>query len=397
MSNETLSHLQEAAYFFVFNFIELTVLFLGVSFLVEIINLFINPSKVQKVLSSNKGGYLIASSLGSLTPFCSCSTIPLTLGLLKAKAAFGPIMTFLFTSPLLNPIVIAVFWSAFGYEVTLIYGLIAFFVSIFAGFTLEKLGFERFIKKEIFASDEASSCATGSCGIKKPEPVKTSCCDTAKPKVTMSFSATVPQSSCCDSTPKKEEKSSCCDTTPKVQNSSSCCSSTPVKEETSCCSSEPKAEESSCCGTEPKEEKKSKWKQISDKTLMKKTWKQFLSFAPYIAIGIGIGAFVHGFVPKELLTEYAGSDNPFAVPLSALIGVPLYIRAEAMVGLAPALLDKGVSMGSILALTVAGAGASLPEMIMLKKIFKLPIMIFFVISVFTMAIGCGFLVNLYFS
>lgn len=83
------------------------------------------------------------------------------------------------------------------------------------------------------------------------------------------------------------------------------------------------------------------------------------------------------------------------MPISALVGVPLYIRAESMVGLAPALLDKGVSMGSILALTIAGAGASLPEMIMLKKIFKLPIMIFFILSVFTMAIGCGFLVNLY--
>lgn len=376
MTESFLEHLSQAGYFFVYGFIELAVLFLGVSFLVEIINLFINPTKVQKVLSSNKGGYLISSALGSLTPFCSCSTIPVTLGLLKAKAAFGPIMTFLFTSPLLNPIIIAVFWSAFGYEVTLIYGFIAFFVSMLAGFTLDKLGFEKFIKKEIFAADEA--------------PV-----------------------SCCDSAPKKEEakETSCCAPAPKAENSSCC---TPVEPVTSssCCGSEPKpaftnirpknVSESSCCDStsatvETSAKKTSKWKQISDKTLMKKTWKQFLSFAPYIAIGIGIGAFVHGFVPQEWLTKYASAENPFAVPVSALVGVPLYIRAESMVGLAPALLDKGVSMGSILALTVAGAGASLPEMIMLKKIFKLPIMIFFIVAVFTMAIGCGFLVNLYFA
>ena len=360
MSAETLEHLKHAGEFFIFNFLELAILFIGISFIVEIINLFINPAKVQKVLSSNKGGYLIASTLGSVTPFCSCSTIPLTLGLLKAKVAFGPIMTFLFTSPLLNPIIVAVFWSAFGFEITLVYALIAFFASILAGYTLEKLGFERFIKKEMFQKEEEVS----------------SCCDSTKKE-------TKETTSCC--APVKEIKTeSCCSSKPaptfsvKPQTTTSCCDTKEVKEEV-------------------KTKKESKWKKISDKALMKKTWKQFLSFAPYIAIGIGIGAFVHGFVPQEWLTKYASAENPLAVPISAIIGVPLYIRAEAMVGLAPALLDKGVSMGAILALTVAGAGASLPEMIMLKKIFKLPIMLFFIISVFTMAIGCGFLVNLYFA
>lgn len=363
MSQELTKQLIDAGNFFVFAFLELSILFLGVSFLVEIINLFINPTKVQKVLSSNKSGYLIASSMGAITPFCSCSTIPMTLGLLKAKASFGAIMTFLFTSPLLNPIIIAVFWSAFGYEITLIYGFIAFFASILAGYTLDKLGFERFIKKDIFEEDK--------------EPA-----------------------SCCESD-KKEE--------PKIESTSCCAPKEPVVAQ-SCCSSAPKPtftavkpvtnSESSCCGTvKPKVEpkKESKWKKISDKALMKKTWKQFLSFAPYIAIGISIGAFVHGFVPQEWLTKYASAENPFAVPVSALVGVPLYFRAETMVGLAPALLDKGVSMGAILAITVAGAGASLPEMIMLKRIFKMPIMAFFVITVFTMAIGCGFLVNLFFT
>jgi uncharacterized membrane protein YraQ (UPF0718 family) len=371
MSNETILHLEKAGSFFVYNFIELTILFLGVSFLVEILNLYINPTKVQRVLSSNKGGYLIASALGSLTPFCSCSTIPLTLGLLKAKAAFGPIMTFLFTSPLLNPIVVAVFWSAFGYEVTLIYALIAFFVSILAGFTLEKFGFERFVKKELFEEDDINSCASRSCGEEKSKE-QSSCCDTPKVAPVMSFSITKPTSSCCDS-PKEKVQTSCCDSNNEIIN------------------------QSSCCDSEVESKKEGFFKKISDQALLKKTWKQFLSFAPYIAIGIGIGAFVHGFVPKELLTQYAGVDNPYAIFVAAIIGIPLYIRASSMVGLAPALIDGGVGMGAILALTVAGAGASLPEMIMLKKIFKLPIMIFFLISVFGMAIGCGFLVNLYFS
>lgn len=173
--------LLEASQFFIYNFLELTVLFIGVSFLVEIINIFLNPTKVQKILSSNKGGYLIASGLGSLTPFCSCSTIPLTLGLLKARASFGPIMTFLFTSPLLNPIIIAVFWSAFGFEVTTIYGLFAFIVSILAGFTLEKLGFEKYIKKDIFKDDIKA----------------TSCCSTPEPKATPSFGTMAPKTQGC--------------------------------------------------------------------------------------------------------------------------------------------------------------------------------------------------------
>ena len=336
MSDTFINQLNEAGGFFIYNFIELTVLFLGVSFLVEILNLFLDPKKVQKLLSSNRGGYIIASAMGALTPFCSCSSIPLTIGLIKAKASFGPIMTFLFTSPLLNPIVVAVFWSAFGLEVTLVYSFIALFVSIFAGILLEKLGFEKYIKQDLFQNDE---------------PI-VACCSPAQKSATpkAAFSMQKPQN----------------------------VSSFSIK---------------------PKEEKKpqSKWQQIFNKTMFNKTWKQFLSFAPYIAIGIGIGAFVHGFVPEELLTKYASAENIFAVPVSAIIGIPLYIRASSMVGLAPALLDGGVSMGAILALTVAGAGASLPEMVMLKKIFKMPIMIFFVIAVFSMAIGCGYLVNLYFS
>ncbi len=330
MNQEILDHLAQAGYFFIFNFIELAVLFLGVSFIVEIINLYLSPQKVQKALSSNKGGYFIASSIGAMTPFCSCSTIPLMIGLMKAKASFGPTMTFLFTSPLLNPIIVTVFWSAFGFEVTLIYSLIAFFVSILTGYTLEKLGFEKYIKSEFFTSD-----------VQKPK------------NHTNNFAFSVNK-------PKEEVKISCCSTS---------------KEDT---------------------DKTGIFNKIFSKTLFVKTWKQFVGFSPYIAIGIAIGAFVHGFVPQEFLATYAGAGNPLAIPLSALVGVPLYIRAESMVGLAPVLLEKGVSMGSILALTVAGAGASLPEMVMLKKLFKMPIMIFFVVTVFTMAIGCGFLVNLYF-
>ena len=320
-----LNNIQETLSFFIVGFLELSVLFLVISFFVEILNTKINPEKIQKVLSSKKSGYFTASLLGSITPFCSCSTIPLTMGLIKANAGFGPIMTFLFTSPLLNPIIIVVFYITFGLKITIIYAITALFASLTAGFTLEKLGFEKYIKVQ------GQPNAFG----------KTQ----AKPSFALSKASF-------------------------------------------------KATEQNCCS---KEELPSAKKKNPYKDLATKTWKQFVTFVPYIAIGIGIGAVVHGFVPQEFITKYANKDNLFAVPISSLIGIPLYIRAETMVGLAPELINKGVNMGSILALTIAGAGASLPEMIMLKKIFKAPIILFFLISVFTMAIGCGYMVNLYFS
>ena len=320
-----LHNLQEAISFFVFGFLELSVLFLVISFFVEVINIFINPQKIQKVLSSRKSGYMIASAMGAVTPFCSCSSIPLMMGLIKAKAGFGPIMTFLFTSPLLNPIIAIVFYITFGLKITLIYGAVALFASLLAGYVLEKLGFEKYIKKE--KEDTASHSS----------------------KSGFIFKAT------------KEEINSCC--TINAGDLS----------------------------------KKSTKEKLLDKTLVSKTWKQFVDFIPYIALGIGIGAFIHGFVPQAIITHYAGAGNKWAVPFSAVVGIPLYIRAATMVGLAPELVHQGVNMGSILALTIAGAGASLPEMIMLKKIFKLPIMIFFIVTVFIMAIGCGYLINIYFS
>jgi len=320
-----LHNLQSAGSFFINGFLELSILFLVISFFVEVINVFMNPEKVKKLLSSNKSGYFIASALGAITPFCSCSSIPLMMGLIKSKAGFGPIMTFLFTSPLLNPIIAVVFYVTFGLKITLVYGVIALFASLLAGYLLEKLGFEQYIKADL------QSAGT--------------CCATAVD--TFNFKAT------------PQEVSSCCTTRTNAPSKSS------IKE------------------------------RLLNKELVKNTWNLFVDFIPYIALGIGIGAIIHGFVPKEMITQYAGADNNWAVPFSAVVGIPLYIRAGTMVGLAPELITQGVNMGSILALTIAGAGASLPEMIMLKRVFKLPIMIFFILTVFTMAIGCGYLVNLY--
>ncbi|WP_289076922.1 permease, partial [uncultured Pseudoalteromonas sp.] len=144
MSNEMLAMAKEALGMFAFLATELTILFIVISYLVGVLQLFITPEKIQSILSSKNGkGYVVAALLGAITPFCSCSTIPFLKGLLRARAGFGPMMVFLFGSPLLNPVIIGLFVITFGWQVALFYFLVAMVVSVVAGYTLEKLGFER--------------------------------------------------------------------------------------------------------------------------------------------------------------------------------------------------------------------------------------------------------------
>ncbi|MCA1787435.1 MAG: permease, partial [Desulfobacteraceae bacterium] len=115
---------------------------------------------------------------------------------------------------------------------------------------------------------------------------------------------------------------------------------------------------------------------------------------PFIILGVAIGSFIHGFLPADMVVQLAGADNPFAIPVSALVGIPLYLRASTMVPIAASLMAKGMSTGAVIALIIGGAGASLPEVAMLKGIFKAPLLAAFLASVMVMAVSAGFLVNL---
>lgn len=106
-----------------------------------------------------------------------------------------------------------------------------------------------------------------------------------------------------------------------------------------------------------------------------------------------IGAFVHGFVPADFFTEVAGKDNPVVIPVAALIGIPLYIRATALIPLIGFCVDKGGSISAVMALAIGSGGASLPEMILLKKIFKWPLLLAFLSVIFSMVIIGGFVFN----
>lgn len=284
---------------FAFLAAELTLLFLLISYIVSVLQLYIPPQKIQQLLSDKKGkGYIIAGFLGAITPFCSCSTIPFLKGLLRAKAGFGTMMVFLFASPLLNPIIIGLFAVTFGVEVTVFYFVMAMGVSIIAGFVLEKLGFEKYVKADAYAEPQTSGCGTG------------------------------------------------------------CGQAAPIN----------------------------KWLKI-----WQSTWKDFLKVLPYLLGGIALGSMIYGFMPTEFVANVASEDNPFAIPVAAVIGIPLYIRAEAVIPLSAALAAKGMGLGAVMALIIGSAGASLTEVILLKSIFKNKMIAAFLFVILSMAVSAGFI------
>ncbi len=324
MSQETYSMLAASAEMFVQLFVELSLLFIAISYLVALINQRLPAEKIQRLLGGRKGrGYLTAAALGSVTPFCSCSTIPMLLGLLKARAGFGPTMTFLFTSPLLNPIVIALFIPVLGLEVTLWYAALALTASIVAGLLLQYFGFQRFIKQEMLG------------------PASTEC--------TTECAAEVPKT-CCDETIKED----------KVKQAAVLT--------------------------------QSMWKNA-----WHDSWSLFRTMFPYMVIAMVIGSAVHGFVPADFFAKVASADNPAAIPTAALIGIPLYIRVTALLPLVSSFVAKGVSIGAIIALVIGSGGASLPELILLKRIFYWPLLLAFLAVIFSMAVIGGFAFNQFIS
>lgn len=285
--------LRQALDFFWWTFLELAALFLVISFVVGLIQLWLPPARIRRLLSGRRG-YGVAVALGAVTPFCSCSTLPMIMGLLRARAAFGPIMAFLFTSPLLNPFVVVLFWVTFGPQVTGVYAVMVLAAAVAGGELLQRLDFERFVKPELLGGCSAG----GGSGEERPA--------------------------------------------------------------------------------------------FRPRALLAEAGNQFVSFAPYMAIGVGIGAVVHGYVPVGWFTALADYPELLVIPLAAVIGAFLYLRASTMVPIAGALATKGMSMGTIMSLAIGGAGASLPEMIMMKRMFRWPLMFAFLGMVITTATVSGF-------
>lgn len=289
---------------FLYLFGELFALFIAISFLVALLQIWVSKDRIKRLLTRphKVENAILGALLGSVTPFCSCSTIPVLVGLFKSGAPFSGAISFLMTSPILNPAIIALLLVFFGPLPTVVYALITFVFAICVGLLLDKLGFSRYVK---------NVNVSGGCG-------------------------------CEDITWEKLE------------------------------------------GTFWQKQ----WQAC--KYAVKDAIGLFKGVIGWLLLGAGIGAFIYGFVPTELLENFAGADNLWAIPLAAVIGIPMYIRVETMIPIAGILMDKGVSAGIVIALILGGAGASIPEVSLLNSIFKKQMVVTFVLCIFLVAVGTGF-------
>ncbi|MGM0805981.1 MAG: permease [Bacillota bacterium] len=271
--------------------LELTILFVVISFVINLLQAYIPYEKVEKYLGGkNKGiGALFALLFAFVTPFCSCSTIPVVVNMLKKKMPFSIVMVFLFSSPVLDPTIITIMGVLLGWKVTILYTIITAVFSVIIGFALEALGFEKSVKNVVMSG---------------------------------------------------------------------------YQEET---------------------------KKFDVKVALLETMNLMRSVYPYLLLGAAIGAVIHGLVPTNWIANTFGSDNWWIVPIAAVVGIPLYIRLSSMIPISQVLIAKGMALGPVMALMISSAGASLPEVVLLKSIFKKELVIMFVLSVITMSTISGFI------
>lgn len=296
--------LLETLRYFVLITVELIALFLLISALVEIILMYVPEEKIRKKLSgAGIFGNIIAAGFGALTPFCACSTIPMTVGFLNAGVPFGSAISFLIASPLLNPIILGMLGAMVGIKAMAAYFVIAFSCSVLFGLLLERLGAQRYVKN--VRLKPATCCAGGEVVDKRSLPFRG--------KVKAAFAG---------------------------------------------------------------------------------AWGSLRPIMGYLLIGVALGAGIYGYMPQDFVMKIAGPDNPFAIPVAAVLGIPLYIRAETAIPIGLALMGKGMSIGAVIALIIGGAGMAIPEMTMLASIFKNRLVAMIVLVIFLTTVVSGYLFNI---
>ncbi|MDD3846256.1 MAG: permease [Syntrophorhabdaceae bacterium] len=335
---------------------ELVLIFVAVSFVIGLLMEYLPPSRVRDFLANRLTWvqYLLGSGLGAITPFCSCSTVPITAGLLKGGVPFGPTMAFLFSSPVLNPVIIALLLSLFGLKVTVVYSVITFLGSMAMAAILSRFGMETQVKP--LMSLQPTPC----CG--ESTKAQPRCCKSDAVQPLVALTTIQPAPGCC---------------APEARTAPH------------------QTEQASCCGIDLDDTGEAG--RVSFKEKMKRASLSavdtFKGVFWYLLLGAGIGAFIYGFFPQDLVVGLAGPGNPWSIPVAAVIGVPMYIRAETVIPISAALVGKGMGVGTVLALIIGGAGASIPEMIILGSMFKKKLVLAFLVNVFLVAIAAGYLVD----
>ena len=293
-----MNSLESSLYFFGLIMVELSLLFIGISTIIGLVLVYISDDKLKRWLS-HKGafGNILGALMGGLTPFCACSTIPMTVGMLKAKVPFGPVMSFVVASPILNPIVLSMMFALMGIKAGIIYATVSFIAAVLFGLILEKFGFAKHVKNVIVTGGQQNSAVM----------------ESFKGKLQNAFGSAL---------------------------------------------------------------------------------KDYRAVFIYLVIGVAIGAVIKGFIPQNLIVKLAGPENPAAVPVAAVIGIPLYIRATTAIPIGLALIQKGMSTGAVIALIIGGAGMAIPEMSLLAGIFRPRLVGALVGVIFLTAVTAGLIFNL---
>ncbi|HED1004395.1 TPA: organoarsenical efflux permease ArsP [Campylobacter jejuni] len=303
---------------FLYLFVELSVLFIAISFLVSIINQKYEGIFKKQLAGDKISSYFKAIFLGALTPFCSCSTIPLLRAFLEAKVKLSVALAYLFTSPLINPIIFSMLFITFGLKLSLTYVVFLVFLIFIVSFVFSKFKEESFLKH--IPKNTKSNIFT----------------QTTHNPSNFIF----------------KQKSCCANTQDKPKNIT-----------------------------------------INYKELFKESLKNYKKLLPYIVVAVFIGAFIHGFIPQEILQKYLNGNEILSIVLAAFLGIFLYLRVETIIPIGLALLQMGISQGVIMSFLIAGAGCSLPELILLKQMFKIKFLFLFVMIILGVAISFGMLIN----
>jgi len=296
-------HLAEAIWFFAYEFPKVLMLLTLIIFFVGIVRTYFTPERTRKALGGRKTilGNILAALLGIVTPFCSCSAIPLFLGFVEAGVPLGVTFSFLIAAPMINEVAVVLLYGLFGWQVALIYVVTGLFIAILAGWIIGILKLEKWIEPWVFEVKVGAAD-----GDTKPR---------FSDRIRFGFDAV--------------------------------------------------------------------------KDIVGKVWL-------YVALGILVGAGAHGYVPEDFMAALMGKDAWYSVPLSVLIGIPLYSNAAGIVPIVSVLIEKGASLGTALAFMMAVIGLSLPEMVILRKVLKLPLILTFIGVVGSGILIVGYLFNFLF-
>ncbi|APW97119.1 hypothetical protein CHINAEXTREME_04750 [Halobiforma lacisalsi AJ5] len=294
--------------------IVLAPLFIAASFVVGLAQEYLPPERVEAVLRSHDrgSGNVLAAVLGAVTPFCSCSTVPVLAGLLGAGAPLGTSFSFLLASPIVNWIAVFLLLGLFGANVAIAYVTAALLAAIVGGLVIGSLDLEHYVKevritaggREI-TTDGGTATACGCDGATTAERTHRDRI-TAAARGALSF---------------------------------------------------------------------------------------FRDTLPYIVVGIAIGALIHGAVPETVLQRVAGPENPLATPLAALAGAPVYVSISGMLPIAHSLAEQGIPIGTVIAFVIGGAGVSIPNLILLNKLFERRLLVIYAGTVVAIGVAVGVLFN----